>query len=726
MRSFCHQVGPVVYTASRPRWLTTVATAMLFAAAWPGVAAAEEEPAKRPLLSRLRLPGQGGATGERSAAPKVPRSRPEQAVRRVEVVPGELEQLLEVDGQPASPFGRDSGSLVAPPENGGDEEEEGADPEGDEEDGGGEMGVPGIGIGGHRTGMNGPPRAVGVTGGPAQQGGWPSLPWSKEPVVEGYTTGSQPRLTDADLRMFAGELDAIEKEINEWGHGSMSGLVLFPMSSRFHINNRQNINDYIRETKAHSAGAVSLSREVSLVAAAAAGVGTKELGTNSTDVPTTVDAPSTFTVNIESHDITPTAKTAATSTVTQLPANGHAGFQTTVTLSPEQVDTIAASAFINKEVMNLFSFPVGASDQYVMFFGLAQVNVSPGWRTQKDYYCEVQMRPVYAGFDGSRYYRSYEVGGYEQPMVFSAFPLLKAQVLDLQHHEERQADMILSFAGAAAAAGNTQSAKFLLNYHKKLTQDVKTRNALPLLVPSSDGTQLTYRFDPGLQAVEDPSSIRSKPANVLNATSVPTLFVVVCEREELARWSHINILVNTRFAPQDRRHFLVQAVYDLPRFTYFKGIRRSNLQRLKTARSYTHLADFINFLYDYNFEPTPLTEEMQNRFLNLRTLAGGVNTFLELPAAESYIAITNVYPSSVVAANVPGTQLSIEGDFGRPGKEAPMVLVAGRPVGVHTYGKGGIILNPLANSLPPGKHSVVVTNSAGLHIFPEGLTVTEK
>lgn len=591
------------------------------------------------------------------------------------------------------------------------------DPTAESGPGGGEMGVGGIGI------SRGLPRAVGVTAGPNGPRQAPRIRSGKESVVY----GAQPRPTEADLRIFAKELDAIEQEINEWGHGSMSGLVMFPMSNRFHINNTQDINTYIRETKAHSAGAVSLSREVGMVAAAAAGVGTKELGLADSDVPATVEAPSNLTVNIESHDISPSASAGGDpKPVTQeVTASGHAGFQTTATLSPEQVDTIAASAFVNKEVMNLFSFPVGASDQYVMFFGLAQVNVSPGWRTHKDYYCEVQMRPVYAGFDGTNYVRSYEVGQYEQPMVFSAFPLLKAQVLDLQHHEERQADMILSFAGAAAAAGNTQSAKALLNYHKKLTQDVKTRNALPLLVPSSDGTQLTYRFDPGLQAVEDPASIRSKPANVLNATSIPTLFVMVCEREELARWSHVNILVNTRFAPLERRHLAAQVVYDLPRFSYIKGIRRSNLQRLKTAQSYTNLADYINMLYSNSFEQTPLVDELQNRFLNLRTLAGGVNTFLELPQPESYIAITSVYPDTLSAGRVVGTQLSIEGDFGRPDGEAPTVLVAGRQIGVHTYAKNGIILNPLMEDLSAGSHAVVVSNRAGLHIFPGGLKVSE-
>jgi hypothetical protein len=702
--------------------LSTVAVAFLLAL--PD-AAMSAEPEDRPgLLSALgrRRAQAGAAQGE--VAPSQPQGTLSGQPVCQEESSGERKQLPEAQGQSKSTFGKDSSSIPKPEET-SDQPNDGADDEEDGE-GEGEMAAGGFGLGPKRSLSR--PRPVGVAAGPSEWSVRTSKPPGKESAVEGSSYESPPRPSETDLRSFARELDAIEKEINEWGHSSMSGLVMFPMSSRFHINNRQTIDDYIRETKAHSAGGASLSSSTALVAAASAGISTKELGVAAGDVPVTVEAPSNLTVNIESHDITPTAETdPKPKTVTQNPeTSGHAGFQTTATLSPEQVDTIAGSAFVNKEVMNLFSFPAGASDQFVMFFGLAQVNVSPGWRTKKDYYCEVQMRPVYAGFDGERYYRSYEVGEYEQPMVFSAFPLLKAQVLDLQHHEEQQADIILSFAGAAAAAGNSQSAKALLNYHKKLTQDVKTRTALPLLVPSSDGTQLTYRFDPGLQAVEDPSSIRSKPENVLNATSVPTLFVVVCEREELARWTHINILVNTRFAPLDRRHLMVQAVYDLPRFTYFKGIRRSNLQRLKTAQSYTHLADYINTLYDYSFEETPLVDELRNRFLNLRTLAGGVNTFLELPQAESFIAITNVYPNSLTVDQVIGTQLSIEGEFGRPGNEAPTVLVAGRPVDVHTYGKNGIILNPLTERLASGNHPVVVTNSAGLHIFSGGLTVRPK
>lgn len=474
---------------------------------------------------------------------------------------------------------------------------------------------------------------------------------------------SSSGVSGSDVRQLANEaaaeLDKIERDLEEWGHGSMSGLVLFPNNGEFDIKNSKDVGSYLKTLDTHTAGGVAVTFQKQTGVQAQGAVDT---GLDS-GAPGADSDPGAGTLLRNQPAITTPKKGD------QNPGQGNKPEVTTNKLPPSVIDKIAASSFVSKTVLNKFSNPEGAASNYVMFMGLAQVSVSPGWRTQKDYFCEIQMRPVYAkrGGDGRVYsslevnrlgqpYESGTVGGIEQPSVFSAFPLLDAQVLDQSFTEDRQADILLEFAGQAFAAGEKASGRFLLEQHRKMTQNVKTRSALPLLVPSSDGMQLTYRFDPALHAVEEPGVLKSKPANLLKANSVPTLFVLACQKSELEYWSHVNITVSTRFIPAKKRHLLNQAI-DVPRFTYIRGIPYSNKDRLEMARRVSKVHSALEQSWQPGY-PTTLAAELQSRYINLLTLSGGEDLSHELPLPQP--SITGVSPNTTIPIQA-GQPISITG-----------------------------------------------------------------
>lgn len=457
----------------------------------------------------------------------------------------------------------------------------------------------------------------------------------------------------------AAELNQIERDLEEWGHGSMSGLVLFPSNGEFGVKNDTEVTTYLDKLENHTSGSVDLSfkQETSMETQVAVDTGL-DSGSPALSpdgkIPDSKGKPGGSLADLKGAT-GPNFKPA-----TKAASGG--------TLSPSVIDKIAASTFVSKTVLNKFSDPSGAASNYVMFMGLAQVSVSPGWRTQKDYFCEIQMRPLYAKetvngalvsslqVDRHGNYTAGEMASVEQPSVFSAFPLLDAQVLDQSYDESRKYDMLLEFAGQAFAAGQKSTGRFLLEQHREMTQNVKTRSALPLLVPSSDGQQLTYRFDPSLYAVEEPGVLKSKPATLLKANSVPTLFVLACAKEELQYWSHVSIMVSTRFVPAQKRHLLNQAI-DVPRFTYIRGIPYSNRDRLDMARRVSNVYTALGETNRPGF-PEALASEMHNRYINIVTLAGGDNLVHELPLPQP--EITGISPSSEILIR-PGQPVSITG-----------------------------------------------------------------
>jgi hypothetical protein len=228
-------------------------------------------------------------------------------------------------------------------------------------------------------------------------------------------------------------------------------------------------------------------------------------------------------------------------------------------ISPAQAITLAASAKTKENLLAFLADPLGQgiiSANQVLYLGVGTVSVSPGTRTARDYICEVQARPSYRCKDPTN-----AVQG-QGPSVISAYPFAEGQVLDLQYSKQRQFQFMMDLAAAYAGAGNTAGAQLMFNHVKRMQKDVATESFAPAVIPSSDGTQLTYRFDPSLFAIGRPSVWKSGPEDRLQPVNIPILVLMACEKSEIVEHSEVGFDVNVRWIPKESRHWAQKLAVD--------------------------------------------------------------------------------------------------------------------------------------------------------------------
>lgn len=142
------------------------------------------------------------------------------------------------------------------------------------------------------------------------------------------------------------------------------------------------------------------------------------------------------------------------------------------------------------------------------------------------------------------------------PLIYSAFPLAKSQVLDQRHSFASQMDMMWTAQFQMLSAGRRGAARQMGRYIKQIQHDVATMNALPVVVPSSNGRFISYRFDPSLHALENPARADSRSGNLLKALSIPALVVIVCHENDLKRFKSIRLQSFTRWVPRNGKQIL--------------------------------------------------------------------------------------------------------------------------------------------------------------------------
>ncbi|WP_206026392.1 IPT/TIG domain-containing protein [Roseimicrobium sp. ORNL1] len=237
---------------------------------------------------------------------------------------------------------------------------------------------------------------------------------------------------------------------------------------------------------------------------------------------------------------------------------------------------IAASTAVTENLLKFLANPGFLPANRRVFLGVTNVDVAPGWRTREDYICEVQVRPEYAGGPP-------DTGKHSQPMVFGVFPVVEAQTMDLGYSARRQFELLMDLAAKYGAAGQTAAGDLLVRYMKRIEQDIATRSPLPTLIPSSDGTQVTFRFDPTIQALANPASMRTKPGRILHARSVPALVLLVCEPEELEKFKGIKLKTSTRWIRVEYPHYL-KRIWTPIWYGHLKGERSSAVDILAQVR----------------------------------------------------------------------------------------------------------------------------------------------
>ncbi len=329
---------------------------------------------------------------------------------------------------------------------------------------------------------------------------------------------------------------------------------------------------------------------------------------------------------------------------------------------------IGASDKITERILNYMSDPIHLPDNKKAYLGVMQVSMLPGWRTRKGYVCEVQVNFEFAlsnkralpqwqdRFPGiqrppwisSQSQMAIECGlPSSVPTVISAFPFAETQILDLSSSYQRQLNLLLQFAAAIPQVPGLQAA-LSASFQKMLKQDVSTRTALPLVIPSSQGSDVTYRFDPELLALVDPASTKSGPGQLLEPSSFPALVVIICDEEDLLTWDSISASVETRWMPSQR--------CDCPEKTF------SNEERLHNAHDFDAIANEMQDVLQSNLvNPNEFAyQELERRFENLKTTAMGHTLYSSLPLLRPHIL--DVYPKYIRKDNMPN-ELVIQGQF---------------------------------------------------------------
>lgn len=224
-------------------------------------------------------------------------------------------------------------------------------------------------------------------------------------------------------------------------------------------------------------------------------------------------------------------------------------------LQPSESDVMktAASNMVMQKILNYLTKPVRAGSDHVPWFMVTQVSVSPGSRTFRDYAAETTLHPYYAKVDKPTGQLIPQKDPKTiHPGIFAAFPLVEAQALDLRNSERYETQLSMAIAAKLLTAGKQTEAKFFLEKMTKVQQDIATRTMLPIVVPNSNGREVTYRFDPGLQALVDPGNRKKGSGMILQPNSVPALIVIMTDRKSLKCYPALHFELHTRWIPKKK------------------------------------------------------------------------------------------------------------------------------------------------------------------------------
>ncbi len=267
-----------------------------------------------------------------------------------------------------------------------------------------------------------------------------------------------PKTVTKALKEAGRHLDHIEQHLSEWGHASISSFVLVPHRTNFFdLNYQRPMDEYVAairtnlqgkaafleqtesavELKARAANALAgvnvAAPPVASTAAQTAATQRQEeldaiahqirmaqLQRDLARITNSADGWQTNLVALPSatNSAAGSAATASGSPTNREPAlpsftispspgplnstNGFTAAQKLLAdasglqLSETAILKLAATAKETERVLNFISHPVDLPGDKQAFFAIGQVSVMPGWRTKRDYICEVSARFTYA------------------------------------------------------------------------------------------------------------------------------------------------------------------------------------------------------------------------------------------------------------------------------------------------------------------------------------------
>jgi hypothetical protein len=558
------------------------------------------------------------------------------------------------------------------------------------------------------------------------------------------------------------KLDDVDRVSQEWGRASVSDLALIDNDLRrsngyFALNYTNSAANYVGLEGSTVQGAVAhylstaFAQETSVQVTPPAGKlpslggSSAPAGTNSNSASSTNATSSGGSASSSNGTVSLPGSLIGNLSPTNF-LNLLAKITNTTQLSPGNALVLGLSDKETELILNYVSSPQQVPDNKRAFLAVMQVSVLPGWRTARDYVCEVQIRFQYAlsregcikrygpGWDYDDFVSSYDPDDKQRriklnlpvsyPSIIAAFPFAQAQILDLQNSLAHQLDLLTQVAGQL----NPQvQAKVLNEFKRYEQQDTATRSMLPLVVPSSQGYDVTYRFDRQLQAMADPAKYGSNPAQLLQPTSFPALVLIICDEGELRNYDEICASVETRWVPAKHRSWLKQNVFDWVTHGYRRGIPYLNRDRIKAASQLTDVQKKLEGMQDKVDELSPQYMELQRRFMSLQNVALGIDKDVFLPPTRPYLAA--VYPYNIREDFITnGTKISLLGHFFEtPCGKVDSAFIGG-PTGIsldlnYDSGDKRWTAKLPEHVLSPGRYDVEVAGPGGQYTLYHALQI---
>ncbi len=206
---------------------------------------------------------------------------------------------------------------------------------------------------------------------------------------------------------------------------------------------------------------------------------------------------------------------------------GLRDFQANPDVNPElnlrQLLLLSASDKMTLEMLRWLTYPRDNAPNKKVYLCMASVNVVPGKWTYKGYNAQVDLYMTLGNLGKSgRVYVPYPP---QEPTVFSVFPFVDGQVLNLRTSRRQ----MFTTAMQLAVSGYPAAAKVFLDYARSRQQDIETLTGLNTVTSYSNGRHLGFTFSPRVVAQQDPTSLNTSPAFNLQPQTFPVMIMVVVD-----------------------------------------------------------------------------------------------------------------------------------------------------------------------------------------------------
>lgn len=188
-----------------------------------------------------------------------------------------------------------------------------------------------------------------------------------------------------------------------------------------------------------------------------------------------------------------------------------------------------ASDDMTYNMLRWLSYPESFGPGKRVYLCMTTVSCMPGYRATKGFRGQIDLfldlARVRKGYNG----KEEIVLTNAQPLVFSAYPLVGTQLLDLRTSRRQ----VFSTAMQLVVTGYPAAARALLDFASDRQQNVETLSGINTVTSFGSGNHVGFTFSPQLQAQADPSRINTKPEWILQPETFPAVILIVVDERDL-------------------------------------------------------------------------------------------------------------------------------------------------------------------------------------------------